>query len=506
MTDAFPSLRDAGLIVGVSLLGYLLLIALGQLLRRARGLRFGWTFHAFAALAGLLVGLHLSGWRSPAAVAALQHFTAAILLFAAFPLVTICNRIFWVRKGTGAGLGSRATIKDVPRVLTDVTGILIVLTAVLIALQFVYDVEVPGLLAGSGVIAIIVGLAMQDLLGNLIAGIGLHFDKSFTAGDWLLIEGTHAKVIELSWRSTRLITIDDVMIDVPNSNIVKQAILNFEKPFPTHTIKPVIGLHYDIPPAQAQRVLEEAAASVPGVCTHPAPVAHIKEFADSAIVYEINVSISDHAKMEQVMSDVYVHCWYATKRAGFEIPYPQMTLHRPAPARTDPTLARTARQALRTHAVFCVLSEEQIETLLSSGEIQLFATTEAIITQGEHDAAMYFILRGEVEVWVEREGVRKSMAVLGPGDCVGEMSLLTGEPRSATVTARSEVTVIEITKSDFAVLVEAQPDLLSRVSEVLAQRALALKKLASGTAPAGGMEATRGTMLNKLRTFFQLGG
>jgi len=506
MTDAFPSLRDAGLIVGGTVLGYLLLIALGQLLRRARGLRFGWTFHAFAVLAGLLIGMHLSGWRSTAAVAALQHLTAGILLFSAFPLVTICNRILWVRKLPETGSGPRATTKDVPRVLTDVTGLLIVLAAVLVALQFVYGVEVPGLLAGSGVIAIIVGLAMQDLLANLIAGIGLHFDKSFTAGDWLLIEGTHAKVIELSWRSTRLITVDDVMIDVPNSTIIKQSILNFEKPSRTHTLKPAIGLHYDIPPVQAQRVLQEAAASVPGVCTDPPPVVHIKEFADSAIVYEINVSINDHGLMEQVMSDVYVHCWYATKRAGFEIPYPQMTLHRPSAPRVDPTLARTARQALRTHAVFSVLSAEQVETLLSSGEIQLFATTEAIITQGDHDTAMHLILRGEVEVWVEREGVRKSLAVLGAGDCIGEMSLLTGEPRSATVIARDEVTVIEITKADFAVLVEAQPDLLSRVSEVLAQRALALKKLASGTTPTAGIEATRGTMLNKLRTFFQLGG
>ena len=193
--------------------------------------------------------------------------------------------------------------------LTDTTGLLILSLAVVVALQFIYDVEVPGLLAGSGVVAIIVGLAMQDLLGNLIAGIGLHFDKSFTTVDWLQIEGTHAKVIELYWRTTRLITNDDVMIDVPNSNIVKAAILNFEKPTRKHAVKPLIGLHYDIPPAQAQKVLQAAAASVPGVCQEPAPVVYLKEFADSAIIYEINVWIDDHGLMDPVMSDVRVHFW-----------------------------------------------------------------------------------------------------------------------------------------------------------------------------------------------------
>ncbi|MFO1452604.1 MAG: mechanosensitive ion channel family protein [Opitutaceae bacterium] len=499
MIALLPTLRDFGLIVGVTLAGYVVLVALAHLLRRNRALKFGWTYHAFALLSGLLVGVHLSSWREGPAVAVLQHLTAAVLLFSAFPLIVVCNRIFWNRTGP------KAPGKEVPRVLTDTTGLLILLLSVLVALQFVYHVEVPGLLAGSGVVAIIVGLAMQDLLGNLIAGIGLHFDKSFTTGDWLQIEGTHAKVIELSWRTTRLITNDDVMIDVPNSNIVKAAILNFEKPTRKHAVKPLIGLHYDIPPAQAQRVLQAAAASVPGVCQDPAPVVYLKEFADSAIIYEINVWIEDHGLMDPVMSDVRVHCWYAAKRAGFEIPYPQMTLHQAQPASPDATVAATATAALRSHPVFRVLTETQIVDLLAVGETLLFAATEPIVTQGETGASMFLVVRGHVEVVIARDGQRVTVATLNAGDCFGEMSLLTGEPRTASVVAQGEVTVVEITKEDFGQLARANPDLLARVSEMLAQRQLANEKLATGGTHTGNIESTRGTILKRLRVFFQLG-
>jgi len=501
MPESLPSLRDTLTIAVVALCAYLLLVALAQILRRARGLRFGWTYHGFALFGGLVAGVHVSTWRSPATTIALQQLTAVALLLAAFPLAKIVNRLAWTRRnalGTG-------TTKDVPRVLPDVTAMVVVLAVVVVVLQFVYEVQVPGLLAGSGVIAIILGLAMQDLLGNLIAGVGLYFDKSFTPGDWLQIEGTHAKVIELSWRSTRLITNDDVMIDVPNSNIVKQAILNFEKPTRKHAVKPLIGLHYDVPPAQAQRVLQAAAASVPGVCADPAPVVYLKEFADSAIVYEINVWIDDHALMDPVMSDVRVHCWYAAKRAGFEIPYPQLTLHRPAPPASGEPLKATAAKALRAHPVFNVLAESQILELLVVGETILYATFEPIVTQGDDGASMFLIVQGNVEVQIDRNGERITVANLKAGDCFGEMSVLTGEKRTATVIARDEVTAIEITKEDVSQLLQSHPALLSRLTDVLVQRQLANEKLTAATTTPARIEAARTSVMKRLRVFFELG-
>lgn len=492
-----PPVRELLVSAGAAVLTYFALVALAQGLRRWRDVRFRWVFHPFALAAGLLVGVHVApGGDAEWRVAALSHLTAITIVLAAFPLVTLLNRALWLRRPAP---GKPA---EAPRVLIDATGILVVAVAVLAALQFVYDIKVPGLLAGSGVAAIVLGLAMQDLLGNLIAGISLHFQKDFRPGDWLLIGDTHAKVVEISWRSTQFLTTDDVLIDVPNGDIAKQTITNFQLPTPRHAVRAQIGLHYDLPPARVQAVLKEAAATVAGVCAEPAPVVYLKDFADSAIVYEIKVWIDDHALMSRVLSEVRSHAWYALKRAGMEIPYPQLTLHRAKPADDGAAARAVATDALRRHKVLGALPGEQLAALVARSPVVLFATGEHVIEQGAAGESMFLLVRGAVDVRIARDGATTTVARLGTGDCFGEMSLLTGEPRTATVVAAGEVETVEVPKAAFAVLVREHPAVLEKLSELLAQRQLANAQLAAAAqAP---VEQVRSTIRRKLRVFFLL--
>ena len=194
MTHILPSAAEMISLLGGALIIYLLLILLARALRRWRDVRFRWVFHLFAMATGLLISLNwLLGegseltWRSDLT----RHLTAAVTILAAFPITTLFVRMVWGRK-PDTDLKAAGS-----RILIDTVRILILIVAVILALQFVYDIQVPGLVAGSGIMAIILGLAMQDLLGNLIAGVSLHFEKTFQPGDWLLINNTHAKVIEL---------------------------------------------------------------------------------------------------------------------------------------------------------------------------------------------------------------------------------------------------------------------------------------------------------------------
>lgn len=499
MSEDLPSLRNALVLAGAAIAVYLALVGAAQILRRAGRLRFGWTYHLFAAATGLLAGLHLSGWRSPLADAALPHLVAATAIFAAFPAVTLLNSVLWRRKAAAA----RGA--EVPQVFIDATGFVVFAVVAVAVLQLVYGVKVPGLVAGSGVVAIIIGLAMQDLLGNLVAGISLHFEKSFTTGDWLLLDGVHARVIEISWRSTRLLTTDEVLIEVPNGHIAKQTLTNFEKPTPLHAVRATIGLHYDLPPARVQAVLREAAATVPGVCADPQPVIYVTDFADSSIVYEIKVWITDHALMSRVLSDVRSHCWYAVRRAGMEIPYPQLTIHR-APVSEASTAARAkAGRTLGAHAIFGFLGAEKIDALVRESAVVLFSGDERIIEQGAAGESMFLLVRGRVDVCLGAGAASKLVAQLGPGDCFGEMSLLTGEPRTATVIAREEVEAVEIRREAFAALVQKSPEVLAHLGELLARRQLANESHAAA-AQAARIEQTRLGMLSRLRSFFQLGG
>lgn len=500
MLENLPSVRDALVIAGLTVAIYLVLVACARVLRRSRAWRFGWTYHVFAALAGLFTGLYFSPWRSAWSEQLSTHVKAALIIFAAFPTMAVLNGLFWSKSTTEVKRGAA------PRVLADFTGMAVLLVTVFVVLQFVYKAPVTGLVAGSGVIAIVLGLALQDLLGNIMAGIALYFEKNFQTGDWLLIHDTHAKVIEISWRSTRLLTTDDVQIDVPNSDIVKQTITNFELPTSRHAIRTTIGLHYDVPPARAQAVLMAAACAVPGVCADPAPVIYVKDLGDSAIVYEIKVWIDDHGLMSRVLSQVRANAWYAARRAGMEIPYPQLTIHRGRPADDNAAARSAAAAALRAHAIFGALGDDAIDRLVQSSPVHLFAATEHIIDQGAAGDSMFLLVRGGVEVRITREGKTTVVAQLGAGDCFGEMSLLTGDPRGATVVATAESEAVEIQKEAFAAHVRAQPEVLGRLSELLAKRQLANEKHLAQSEIAARVEETRGALLKKFRSFFQLGG
>lgn len=496
MPDEIPTIRAFATILGTIAVTYVVLVMLAQLLRRTRSLRFSSLYHVFALAVGFFIGLNASNWAGSVRDELLKHVTAATVILATVPIVTLLNRALWVRGEGGKGAA--------PRVLEQATGIFVLLIAAVITLQFIYDVQVPGLLAGSGVLALVLGLGMQDQLHNLFAGLSIHFTRPFKVGDWLLIEGHHAKVIEISWRDTRLLTTDEMMIEVGNAEITKQIVTNFEEPTPRHAVRATIGLHYNVPPARAQDVLKEAAATVPGVCAEPGPVVYVKDFADSAVVYEIKVWIDDHAITARVLSDVRSHCWYAVNRAGFEIPYPQLTLHRAQKVDGASAARRAATAALQAHPIFGFLATEQLEAVVKESRVLLFAPSERIIEQGAAGASLFALVHGRVEVHLRHDGLSNVVAKLGPGDCVGEMSLLAGDPRNASVIAVNEVEAIEITKATFATLLRNNPHVIERLGDLLAKRQMAN---AQHVANANGatVEQVRRGMVARLQAFFALG-
>lgn len=498
MTELFATTRDTAVVLGLMAGVYIALIIAAKVLHRLRGVRFRWIYHGFATAAALLVAIR---WGTPpfeGRDGLLAHLLAGTLVLATFPIATLINHFVWTRPLVGQA------VRSAPRLLSDATNLVLIVVMVMLVLQFVYKQEVPGLLAGSGVAAIVLGLAMQDLLANTIAGIALFIEKPFKTGDWLLIDGREARVVEVTWRSVRLLTDEDVFVDVPNSKVVQESIVNFHQPDPIHAVKTSIGLHYDIPPARAIEVLRQAGATVPNTCRDLPPRVELMELADSSIVYEVEVSIDDHGKSRQVLSDLRVHLWYAVRRAGMEIPYPQLTLHRTRPIDTSADARAAAARALAAHPVFGFLTPEQVEPLVVRSPVVLFAPAEHLTDQGRPGGSMFLIVEGAVDVVIERDGARTVVATLGPGDCLGEMSVLTGAARTATTQARGEVEAIEISKQAFADLLQENPEIVGRLGDLLAQRQLANEKLATTAITPARIAEVRSGLLTKMRGFFEL--
>ncbi len=482
----FPTLHQTLVLAVAGLVYYLALIGCAQLLRRSHNLQFGRFYHAFAAAAALLGGLTLSGWVPSWNPNLVLNVGAITVLLSAFPLIALLNRVLWTRTLPD---GRRA---DAPRLLADTTGLLVLLAAAVVVWSVIYKNTLPTtLLAGSGVAAFIIGFAMQDLLGNILAGFALYVSKPFKVGDWLLVDTYHARVLEVAWRSTRLLTNDEVVLEVPNSDLVKRPIINFHQPAPRHALRAALGLHYNVPPARALIVLRHAAITVPGVCPEPPPEVYIKEFAASSVNYEIKFWVEDHRLMNRVTSEVLSHCWYAVRRAGMEIPFPTITLHQPGPRDPAAEARAAAAAALRAHSIFSFLSTAQVDDLVQHSSVVLFAPAEPLVEQGEHGASMFLVVQGYVDVRVARNGVTKVVTQLGPGDCLGEMSVLTGERRSATVVALAEVEAVEITHAAFSAFVRHNPEVLNRLGELLAQRQQANVEPMPGAAPAAPPEIPR---------------
>jgi small-conductance mechanosensitive channel/CRP-like cAMP-binding protein len=434
------------------------LLALGRLLKRRGGVRLGVSYQLFSlALACFVPACFLS--PEPWLFDALA--TVVILLGVSF-LLALLRRFVWEY------YFRELHHTPVPKHVQEVVALAAYLIAILAVLTFIYDVRIPGLVAGSGIVAVILGLALQDTLGNIFAGFALHFGKPFKPGDWLMIDQRHAEVMEINWRSTRLRTNDNTYFDIPNNQINKQVIINLSYPDRAHAMRLSIRVDGQTAPSEVKDALLHAARQAPGVLGHPAPKVFLSALGDSALTYDIKFWLEDHALYNDITDAIRSNVWYELRRLS--IPFPMRLIHfekaRPAGDRTRTHLS----ELLRRQPIFQSLEEAERERLVEGSHSLRFGRGELIIEQGASGDSMFVLLRGEATVSIQSNGQSSRVAGLRGGDCFGEMSLLTGAPRSATVIAQTDCDVLEIQKSLLAEFLQTRPELSRTLSELLARR------------------------------------
>lgn len=487
----------AGIYLGCAIAVYLVMLLGGRALKRRFHLPLSWVYHLFCIVTALYVPTLLPNVPVPGE----QHIGAALIITGAFVLVGLVRHYFFdllLRKGEGT---------QVPKFLGEFVSIAIIVGAVLGVLQFVYGQKVPGLLAGAGIVGIVLGLALQDTLGNIFSGFAIFFGGQFKAGDWLFVEGRHAKIVEINWRSTRLRTTDDVCLDIPNSSITKQTVINYNYPTSVHGLRMEIGLEYSAPPSLVKNVLIEAALDCPHVLREPAPDVYLKNFADWSVTYELRYWLDDHVHLNLVESHIRTTLWYSLRRHNISIPFPiqhELRIDKPAPHVENRELIRASIQK----AVFApVLSPAQIGEIVEGSRIVRFGRDESIIRQGADAGPMYVLVSGRAEVWIETHGIRTSVAILEQDACIGENSVLTGETRSATILALEDCFAVEVQKSTLAPIISASPELLESLSDLLAQRRMKNEGLVAEAAGSGNQSTKnsyKAGFLGKLRTFFEV--
>jgi small-conductance mechanosensitive channel/CRP-like cAMP-binding protein len=501
MVKAWLETQTAAVTVVVFVGTFLIGIGVGRFLKRRAGVRLGIMFQLFCLALAFYVALAVAGVHAPWK----NHIGAAAALLSTALVVALVNRYVW------DFYFEKQRQTPIPHFLREVVALVIFLIALLTILNVGYHAqsELRGILAGSGVLAIIIGFAGQNFFGGIIAGMSLQINRPYKVGDWLQVGDRFGEVMEVNWRSTRLCTTDNIYLDIPNNEIVRQVIVNLNYPTSLHAMRIRVGVEYSVPPSRVKDALSRAASAAKNVLPNPPVRVFLVDFADYAVIYEIKYYIEDHSRINETNDSIRTNVWYELKRQRINIPFPIRTLQieRRGVQKPDGEIAE-AGAILRSEPLFQCLSETQIQNLVEQSHLDQFGRGERIIEEGAAGDSMFVMLQGTARVTVHQNGSVIPVATLKQGDCFGEMSLLTGERRSATVHAQGDCFVMEIGNELMGAVIREAPECLRQLSEILATRRLETE----GIVKEAGLSADqsrreqeyRATFLDRLQKMFSL--
>ncbi len=400
-----------------------------------------------------------------------------------------------------------------PAILRDVVAAIVGGLILVVLLRASFGVDVAALVATSAALSIVVGLALQETLANLFAGLALMLERPFEPGDWIQMGKLTGCVQEVSWRAVRLKLIrqEDYLV-VPNSVVAKSEIVNMSQPLRVHGHAVEIGVAYGEAPGRVREVLLAAVREVQGVLAEPPPRARVLRFDNFAVVYQLIYYIDDYPRVHDIQGEVLAHVWYAFRREGIQIPFPTSDVNwRDATKVAAEERAReTTRVAglLRAVDFLEALTGEQIDALAEQARVVPYPAGAAVVRQGDAGDSMFVVAAGRVEVSVHAGagGPEQRLATMGPGEYFGEMSLLTGAPRSATIRTAEETRLVVLHESAVRPLVLADPMVAERLSKTLARRQAERDSAVHRSVAAEEPADRAGQLLGRIRRFFGVVG
>jgi small-conductance mechanosensitive channel/CRP-like cAMP-binding protein len=400
-----------------------------------------------------------------------------------------------------------------PKIFRDIVQLLAYFAIGLVVLHAA-GVEPGSLLTTSALLTAVIGLSLQDTLGNLFAGLAIQVQRPFEIGDFVQLGDSVeplGRVMEINWRATKVLTNDRFEIIVPNANLARAAIRNFSKP--TRVLRRSIQVQapYEFAPAHIIGLLENALDGTPLVLAEPRPMAIVRNFEADGVLYELRYFTEEAEFVHVTDGKVRERIWHSFRRAGVAIPYTQRDVHVYSMQGESPEQLRAAKQAkrratLRGVDLFEALPDDSLELLVGLVHTRRYAAGEYVLRKGDAGAELFIVEHGEVAVVVEQaQGPAQELARLGPGKFFGEMSLLTGASRTATVRAVADLALLVVDKQAFQQVLQQSPQLAERISSLLASRQQQLDRHTARTTDSFQRQELKSTdMLAKIKEFFAL--
>jgi small-conductance mechanosensitive channel len=389
---------------------------------------------------------------------------------------------------------SNRTLERAPAIVQDA---IVVSLFVVIA---VYGVG-EGAWITSTAVAALVGFGLQEQLANAFAGLAIQLEKPFRVGHWITVDGHEGRVAEVTWRATKIRTKAGNFVVLPNNMVSQAAISNYSEPAAPTRVQVDVGASYLVPPNEVVDAIQTAMRRVPRILTVPEPDVLFSEFGDSALIYHARFWIDDFGIDLLIKHDVRTAIYYEFHRRDIEIPWPITVEYKRLDVPKDtPEIRAGYQRALAAVSVLAPLPEEAHHALAQAARPRLFGEGEVIVREGEAGSSMFVVRDGRVSISVGPDG--REVAVTEAGGYFGEMSLLTGDQRSATVTAKTDCFVLEIRAEDFGAWVRTRPD----VVDLLAVAATDRRRELDGRRAEPGVSRTQPvTLAERMRRFFRIG-
>jgi small-conductance mechanosensitive channel len=403
-----------------------------------------------------------------------------------------------------------------PRILRDLLLALAYIVAGMTLLSR-SGVDIAGVVATSAVITAVIGFSFQDTLGNIMGGLALQMEHTIHVGDWVRIDQQEGQVKEIRWRQTSIETRNWDTVVIPNGVLMKSqvVVLGRRAGQPRqHRQWVYFNVDFRYAPTQVIAIVEKAlrAEAIPDIATDPPPHCLVVDFKDSYAIYAARYWLTDMALTDPTDSVVRARLYSALRRADIPLSIPAQALFLTQESESRRERKQEAEIARRLDALshiglFQPLAEEEKRRLAARLRSAPFVRGEVMTRQGDEAHWLYVIVEGEAEVQLTIEGRTEKVALLGNGDYFGEMGMMTGEARRATVIARTDVKCYRLDKAAFHDIIHDRPEIAEAISHTLAKRRVeleAIRETLTEDIIQQRMQRTQYDLLRRIRDFFKL--
>lgn len=396
------------------------------------------------------------------------------------------------------------TRQDVPSFIRDSVRLVVYLAVGILSLRLVFKIDLSAIVTTTTVITATIAFTMQSTLSNALSGFSIQSDELLARGNWISIKEKNifGEIVNVSFRYTTIKNPENHVMMVPNS-VIMQNIVTYHGNRETEckpALQVEVMLGYEMPPEMAKALLLRVLSDDRQVLDQPAPLVRLISLNDSGIMYQMRFCIEDPSQKNPVQDSLYSQIWYAVNRAGYSFPFPHRQIITAESRQPFEFSQEHTAAYLRNSGLFAMLDADKLSALADQAPVTVFGKDEIVVRQGDERSSLFIVLKGNLEASIDTTVV----GTISQGSFFGEMSLLTGEPRSATVRAVGEVWLAEVTKEIMEPILHANPEMLEAISTILAER-----EMKSHAGRATHNEAVQAPLpnedyLQRLKSFFRV--